>query len=305
MPSQMVTSVCLRSVWQDALVDYVSRMMDEFDIDGIYLDSTNMPFPCSNTLHGCEARRADGTKVPVYPVFAVRDTFRRLYAVVKGKKAEGIVDSHVFDCMNSAALAFATSYWNGEQLSAARFPSDALPLDRFRTEFMGVNWGVPCDLLAYQMGGFRNGLAVSLPHDVLVRCWQEELLVEPIALEADGRFWAERGAFHALFQPRVSAVGPAQGLDRLAVSASQPRCAGDPFEPQPAGRAGDAETRLEGARHRRARRRGGWSYSQRNALEERQSGNCLARRGLEIRLVPGGEIEGVPAKPSPLPPGEG
>ena len=40
---------------------------------------------------------------------------------------------------------------------------------------MGVNWGVPCDLLAYQMGGFRNGLAVSLPHDVLVRCWQDEL----------------------------------------------------------------------------------------------------------------------------------
>ena len=168
MPSQMVSSVCLRSVWQDALVDYVSRLMDEFDIDGIYVDSTNMPFPCRNALHGCVARRADGTKVPVYPVFAVRETFRRLYAVVKGKKADGIVDSHVFDCMNSAALSFATSYWNGEQLSPARFPRDALSLDRFRTEFMGVNWGVPCDLLAYQMGGFRNGLAVSLPHDVLV-----------------------------------------------------------------------------------------------------------------------------------------
>jgi hypothetical protein len=177
MQSQMVSSVCLRSVWQDALVDNVSRMMDEFDIDGIYLDSTNMPFPCMNGLHGCEARRADGTKVPVYPVFAVRDTFRRLYAVVKGKKADGIVDSHVFDCMNSGALGFATSYWNGEQLTSARYPSDALPLDRFRTEFMGVNWGVPCELLAYQMGGFRNGLAVSLPHDVLVRNFSDDLLL--------------------------------------------------------------------------------------------------------------------------------
>jgi len=52
IPSQMVSSVCLRSVWQDALVDYVNRMMDEFDIDGIYLDSTNMPFPCSKAARG-------------------------------------------------------------------------------------------------------------------------------------------------------------------------------------------------------------------------------------------------------------
>jgi hypothetical protein len=43
----------------------MSRMTDEFDIDGVYLDSTNMPFPCMNALHWCQARRADGTKVPV------------------------------------------------------------------------------------------------------------------------------------------------------------------------------------------------------------------------------------------------
>ena len=64
---QMVSSVCLRSIWQDALVDYVSRMMDEFDIDGLYLDSANMPFPCMNALHGCGARRADGTRCRFTP----------------------------------------------------------------------------------------------------------------------------------------------------------------------------------------------------------------------------------------------
>ena len=152
MPSQMVTSVCLRSVWQDALVDYVSRMMDEFDIDGIYVDSTNMPFPCMNGLHGCEARRADGTKVPVYPLFAVRETFRRLYAVVKGKKADGIVDSHVFDCMNSAALSFATSYWNGEQLSAAPFPRDRAALGPLPHRVHGRELGS-----ALRPAGISNG----------------------------------------------------------------------------------------------------------------------------------------------------
>ncbi len=215
----------------------------------------------------------------MYPVFAVRDTFRRLYAVVKGKKAEGIVDSHVFDCMNSAALGFATSYWNGEQLSSSRFPSDALPLDRFRTEFMGVNWGVPCELLAYQMGGFRNGLAVSLPHDVLVRCWQDELPLSQSLWKLMDDFGRKEAQFHALLQPRVSVVESAQGLDCLGLSASQPRRAGDRFKPQPAGGAGDAESRLESARHRRP-----------GAVVDGLTRNALPVKdgGLEIVLPAGG-----------------
>jgi hypothetical protein len=181
---QLVSSVCLGSVWQDSLVDHVSRMIDEFDIDGVYVDSANMPWPCTNALHGCTARRLDGTRVPVYPVFAVRDTFRRLYAVIKSKKADGVLDSHVFDCMNPGALAFSTSYWTGEQLSAADVPTDSVTLDRFRTEFMGVNWGVPCDMLAYKLGSFKKALAVSLPHDILTRFRQDEIPTNPGNSEA-------------------------------------------------------------------------------------------------------------------------
>ena len=215
----MVSSVCLRSVWQDALVDYVSRMMDEFDIDGLYLDSTNMPFPCMNGLHGCEARRADGTRAPVYPIFAVRDTFRRLYAVIKGKKADGILDSHVFDCMNSSALSFSTSYWTGEQLSRADIPTDALPLDRFRTEFMGVNWGVPCDLLSYRLGSFRKAAAVSLPHDILVRFRQDEIPVdsgedERLLSRSLWKLADDFGRAEARFTPYYSRRCPVQGLPK-------------------------------------------------------------------------------------------
>ncbi len=214
---QLVSSVCLRSIWQDALADHVSRMIDEFDIDGVYVDSTNMPFPCRNALHGCEAQRRDGTVVPVYPVFAVRDTFRRLYAVVKSKKADGIIDSHVFDCMNPGALAFSTSYWTGEQLSAADTPTDAIPLDRFRTEFMGVNWGVPCDMLSYKLGSFHKSLAVSLPHDVLARFRQDEIPVDPGDSEAvlAGSIWRlaeDFGRREARFLPYFGPERPIEGL---------------------------------------------------------------------------------------------
>lgn len=174
MEPQMVSTVCLRGPWRDCLVDQVARMVDEYDIDGVYLDSTNMPFGCTNTLHGCGYARPDGTIAPTYPVFAVRETFRRLYAVIKAKKPDGIVDSHVFDCMNSASLAFSTSYWNGEQLTRSENLAEGLPLDRFRTEMMGVNWGVPADFLHYTLGDFEKAHAISLLHDILIRPYLTE-----------------------------------------------------------------------------------------------------------------------------------
>lgn len=214
MEPQMVSSVCLRSVWRDALVEGVKQMMDTLDIDGVYLDSTNMPFACMNRRHGCEACRLDGTPVPVYPVFEVRETFRRLYAVVKARKADGIVDSHVFDCMNPGSLSFSTFYWNGEQLSEAAVPSDSLPLDRFRTEFLGTNWGVPGDLLFYKLGDFRKALAISLPHDVLVRSWQGDLL----ASQALWKLADDFGRREAQFTPYYRRASGLAGLPKDCIA---------------------------------------------------------------------------------------
>ncbi|MCX7426580.1 MAG: DUF6067 family protein [Planctomycetia bacterium] len=213
----MVSSVCLRSIWQDSLAERVSRMIDEFDIDGVYVDSANMPWPCMNALHGCEARRLDGAVVPVYPVFSVRDTFRRLYAVIKGKKADGVIDSHVFDCMNPGALAFSTSYWTGEQLSTADVPTDSVALDRFRTEFMGVNWGVPCDMLAYRLGSYHKAMAVSLPHDVLARFRQDEIPTNPGESEAvlAASIWRMAEDFGRREATFVPYYGPERPIENL------------------------------------------------------------------------------------------
>jgi len=171
MEPQIVDTVCLRSYWQDSLAHHVAKLLEEYDLDGVYLDSTAMPFDCRNELHGCGYHRPDGTIGETYPVWAVRDTFKRLYALVKSHRPDGIVDAHVYDCMNSAALSFATSYWNGEQLSQADHVLDALPLDRFRAEMCGRNWGVPAEFLHYRLGNFRNAHSIALLHDVPVRMW--------------------------------------------------------------------------------------------------------------------------------------
>jgi len=170
LPPETDYITCHNSIWGDFAVDGIARLFDEYDIDGIYLDTTSTPWACSNELHGCGYVREDGTRAPTYPVFAVRENFKRLYAAVKSRNPEAIIDLHVYDCMLAPAMSFVTTYWNGEQLAGGHaYRPGALPLDRFRTEFMGYNWGPPSDLLYYMLGDYQKCVAIALLHDVPAR----------------------------------------------------------------------------------------------------------------------------------------
>jgi Concanavalin A-like lectin/glucanases superfamily/Glycoside hydrolase 123, N-terminal domain/Domain of unknown function (DUF6259) len=160
---------CQAGPWQDLMIKRFDELMTKYKVDGVYLDTTAVIFECMNQQHGCGYKRRDGTIRATFPVFGIRKLLKRIYTVVKKHNPDGIVDLHVFNTMNSAALAFVTSYWNGEQLSHKPFKLDALPLDRFRTEFMGRNWGVPADVLYYIMRDYNKVLSMALLHDVPVR----------------------------------------------------------------------------------------------------------------------------------------
>lgn len=173
MPGQSAWRVCLRSIWQDFLAAGIARVMDELDTDGVYLDGTQYPFPCYNTLHGCGALRPDATMRPTYPFFAVRSTMRRIYQIVRSRKPDGQVNVHNSTCMTIPTLGWATSYWDGEQfghIPETRGIGSLLPLEAFRTEFMGRQWGVPAEFLCYgQPMTYREAWAICLLHDVPVR----------------------------------------------------------------------------------------------------------------------------------------
>ena len=99
---------------------------------------------------------------------------KRIYTIVKHHNPAGQVNVHQSTCMTIPTLAFATSYWDGEQLQGLKRKASALevlPLDAFCAEFMGHNWGVPAELLWYGSGPFRRVEAMSLGllHDVPVR----------------------------------------------------------------------------------------------------------------------------------------
>ena len=189
-PDQSAWVVCLNSAWQDFVADAIARAMDEFGIDGVYLDGTEFPAGCINTLHGCGSARPDGSIAKSYPIFGVRSAMRRIHNAVTSRNPEGQINVHNSTCMVMPTLGFGTSYWDGEQFQDVRGIDNAatqLPLDAFRAEFMGRQWGVPAEFLCYGQGfTFEQAWAITLIHDVPVRPMSRPGLEE---LELASRIW--------------------------------------------------------------------------------------------------------------------
>ena len=193
-PGQSAWIVCLGGVWQNFVVDAISRTMDQFGIDGVYLDGTSYPFGCCNTNHGCGTRRPGGMIGQTYSIFSVRSAMRRIYNEVKQRHPEAQINLHNSTCMVTPTMGWGTGYWDGEQFQAVKgmeTAADLLPLDTFRAEFMGHQWGVPAEFLCYGTGfSFKQAWSIGLLHDVPLR---------PVVLEEDleltGKIWKTMEAF--------------------------------------------------------------------------------------------------------------
>jgi hypothetical protein len=172
-PPQKAYIVCYRGPWQDFIADGLEKELAEYNTDGVYLDGTSEPWGCRNTHHGCGYVKPDGSIGTTYSIFATRDMMRRIYTIVKHHNPQGQVNVHQSTCMTIPTLSWATSYWDGEQfggIDRGPFALEVLPLDAFRCEFMGHNWGVPAEFLCYNRPyTMHEAMAFTLLHDVLVR----------------------------------------------------------------------------------------------------------------------------------------
>ncbi|MFQ6113960.1 MAG: glycoside hydrolase domain-containing protein [bacterium] len=172
-PEQRAYIVCYKSRWQDYLVEGIAQALERYGFDGVYLDGTIEPWGCANERHGCGYRADDGSLRVSYPIFAVRRLMRQLYALIHPKG--GLVNAHQSTCCVTPTLAFCHSYWDGEQFGGGELSGDSLQklsLEAFRAEFMGKNFGVPCEFLVYERPPkwtFEHALAFTLLHDVRVR----------------------------------------------------------------------------------------------------------------------------------------
>ncbi len=172
-PKQQDWGVCWRSHWREFCLKHLAETMDRFGNDGWYLDGPEWPCPCNNRHHGCGYQRPDGSIGTTYDIFATREFMRRLYVLTRQRQPTGQLNIHNSTVMVIPTLGWGTSAWNGEQVSGIeRGPKflDVVPLDSFRTELTGRQWGVPSEFLCYEKPWTTHeALSFCLLHDVLVR----------------------------------------------------------------------------------------------------------------------------------------
>lgn len=171
VPYQRAYVLCQNSTYARSFADAVAWLMDEYHIDGVYLDGTAIPFPCANTAHGCGWVDQNGKLRASYPLSGIRRVMRELYRVVE--RRGGMVNVH-FGCPNFLALPYVDLCWYGEamQMDYIKGGVADMPLDHFRAAYAGRNMGVPSEFIAYQnrpVWNFENAIAMSCIHGILPR----------------------------------------------------------------------------------------------------------------------------------------
>lgn len=155
-PPQRVIRCCAKGpdIFED-LTKGMSYFLSEYNADGVYIDSADIPWDCTNTAHGCGYIDEFGIVHATYPMNAMRKAFQGIYEEIHDKLGKTI-QLHPANAFVPAFHAYSDLVWNGEQV-AFRFKTNTKALlnafdDGFmRTELTGRNIGVPFQFLAYDL----------------------------------------------------------------------------------------------------------------------------------------------------------
>lgn len=169
---QNFDATCARSGWSDWLVQGIDKLFTDYALDGLYFDGTTEALPCQNGRHGCGWTDQEGTTRETFPIVAVRRMMRHLYDAVHRHRPDAIFDAHMSASLTMPTLSFCDSYWDGEQYENYTAKDKVeIPLDAFRTEFMGWAHGLDGEFLCYENRPFTfdEAIAIAWLHGVEVR----------------------------------------------------------------------------------------------------------------------------------------
>lgn len=194
-PSQRDYPVCARSAWADFMADGIQTLLRDYGPDGIYSDGLSYPGECGNPLHGCGYVGEDGQRHPTFSLFPVREAMKRFRYLLEQQGKPTLFVCHTSGAITLPTLAFADAYLDGEHLCNLPRPL-RVPLDSFRAEFMGHNFGLPAYFLVYDWAAGMTtpeALALCLLHDTELP-WSYE------AMAPVWRAWDEFGVDDSQFQ---------------------------------------------------------------------------------------------------------
>ena len=177
-PPQRIYRTCTKSEELfDTLIAGMSEAIENFNVDGIYLDSATIPWGCTNEKHGCGYIDEYNKLHPTYPVHATHSSMQRMYEEITGRLGKPI-HIHAYNSFFPAALGYSDTTWNGEQVAFGCGSDTEAIIASFtqgfmRTEMTGRNIGVNCQMLAYELPDkswdFKKALSVCVPYGIYPR----------------------------------------------------------------------------------------------------------------------------------------
>lgn len=145
MGSALIGACPNSAAWRDLISYKLAQFVDEYHVDGIYVDCWN-PLCCLQEDHGCGWRDAQGNLQGTYPIRASREIVRRVRELLADRRPNPHIIIHMSTSVVMPMLAFADSMLDGEQYQGPLAPKDdylgVVPLDKWRAENTGLQWGV-------------------------------------------------------------------------------------------------------------------------------------------------------------------
>jgi len=165
------------SHWTDFMLHHLRLSLLKHNFDGFYYDGTIGFSACLNASHGCSYTDAEGRRQPTYPLLATRRYAKRLYAISRQHRESNLIDCHTSANVLPVRAAWVDQLWNGEQFMSHK-PGFHFPMDYFRSQCVGTQYGVPSMFLSYHKRPFveSEALSFTLLHDVLPRSRSTQVL---------------------------------------------------------------------------------------------------------------------------------
>ena len=128
--------------YSDFIVWKNQQFLERYHTDGQYHDNS-CPYDSTAIDAGCGYMR-DGKAHRTFPMLGYRALYRRMATVVKSLPRETFTMAHMSGKLMPGFLGYDDSYLDGENFRTRVKDSylDVLPLDTFRAEFMGRQWGI-------------------------------------------------------------------------------------------------------------------------------------------------------------------
>ncbi|MBZ5639455.1 MAG: DUF6067 family protein [Acidobacteriia bacterium] len=164
IPLKEEYGVCPSSSFAQFYIYQLDRLIDETGIDGLYIDGSW--WFCSNKLHGCGYEDDQGKWQPQYNIWAFRELFKRIYCLFYQKHKDPLLFVHTSSWLAIPSLSFAHLMLDGEQYhdpgqKVEDHFMDVVPLDKWRAEHTGKQWGPAPFILPDIPSEFAKGEAAT------------------------------------------------------------------------------------------------------------------------------------------------